>query len=109
MSSIEGQGTGRRWRTSRGDDPEGQAGSTRSLTETGLRRVDWVRLVVDHDSVSAEAVGVGYRLPASRPIPLPVAAALIAGGTPSVTRTFGDRPVDAARGHSSAGRLDAGR
>lgn len=55
---------------------------------TGLRRVDWVRLVVDHDAVRAEAVGVGYRLPAARPIPLSVAAALMAAGTPSVMRTL---------------------
>ena len=29
----------------------------------GLRRVDWVRFLVDQDAVRAEAVGVGYRLP----------------------------------------------
>ena len=109
MSSTEGQGTKRKWRTARGESLGGQAGSTRSSTETGLRRVDWVRLVVDHDSVRAEAVGVGYRLPVSRPIPLPVAAALIAGGTPLVTRTAGDLPADAAHRHSSTGRLGAGR
>jgi hypothetical protein len=61
---------------------------------TGLRRVDWIRLVVDDDTVRAEAVGVGYRLPAARPIPLAVAAALMAEGTPSVTRTVAK---DAAR------------
>jgi hypothetical protein len=55
----------------------------------GLRRVDWVRFVVAHDAVRAEAVGVGYRLPATRPIPLSVAAALLAQGTPSITRTVG--------------------
>jgi hypothetical protein len=55
----------------------------------GLRRVDWVRFVVDHDAVRAEAVGVGYRLPSTRPIPLSVAAALLAQGTPSITRTVG--------------------
>jgi hypothetical protein len=55
----------------------------------GLRRVDWVRFVVDHDAVRAEAVGVGYRLPTTRPIPLSVAAALLAQGTPSITRTVG--------------------
>ena len=54
----------------------------------GLRRVDWVRLVVDDEAVRAEAVGVGYRLPVARPIPLSVAAALRAQGTPSVTRRF---------------------
>ncbi len=56
----------------------------------GLRRVDWVRFVVDHDAVRAEAVGVGYRLPVARPISLSVAAALLAQGTPSVTRKIGD-------------------
>jgi hypothetical protein len=55
----------------------------------GLRRVDWVRFVVDHDAVRAEAVGVGYRLPTARPISLSVAAALLAQGTPSVTRNEG--------------------
>ena len=109
MSSTEGQDTKRSWRTARGGSPAGQARSTRSLTETGLRRVDWVRLVVDDDSVRAEAVGVGYRLPTSRPIPLPVAAALIAGGTPSVTRTVDDRPAAPSHGHNSTGHVDTGR
>ena len=58
---------------------------------TGLRRVDWVRLVVERHTVRAEAVGVGYRLPVTRSIPLSVAAALVAAGIPSVTRRVGDR------------------
>jgi hypothetical protein len=106
MSSTEGQGTKQRWRIGKDAGP---VGATRSLTETGLRRVDWVRLVVDRDSVRAEAVGVGYRLPTSRPIPLPVAAALIAGGTPSVTRTVGERPLKTAPRHRVSRRMDAGR
>jgi hypothetical protein len=57
---------------------------------TGLRRVDWVRFLVDQDAVRAEAVGVGYRLPVALPIPLTVATALVARGTPSVTRTLDD-------------------
>ena len=59
----------------------------------GLRRVDWVRFVVENDAVRAEAVGVGYRLPADRPIPLSVAAELLAQGTPSVTRRLGTANV----------------
>jgi hypothetical protein len=59
----------------------------------GLRRVDWVRFVVEHDAVRAEAVGVGYRLPAARPIPLSVAAELLAQGTPSITRRLGTANV----------------
>lgn len=59
--------------------------------QTGLRRVDWIRLVVDDSRVGdrvvgAEAVGVGFRLPASCPISLSVAAELIASGVPCVTR-----------------------
>jgi hypothetical protein len=57
---------------------------------TGLRRVDWVRFLVDPDAVRAEAVGVGYRLPVARPIPLSLATALVAQGTPLVTQTLDD-------------------
>jgi hypothetical protein len=69
----------------------------------GLRRVDWVRFVVDHEAVRAEAVGVGYRLPVARPIPLSVAAALLAQGTPSVTRRLGDEHVAGPSNSSSGG------
>jgi hypothetical protein len=64
-------------------------GSQDSQGAAGLRRVDFVRFVVDHDEVRAEAVGVGYRLPTTRPIPLSVVAALLSHGTPSTTRTVG--------------------
>ena len=70
----------------------------------GLRRVDWVRFVVDHDAVRAEAVGVGYRLPATRPIPLSLAAALIADGTPSVTRRLDAGTVARGSGTGNVGR-----
>ena len=65
---------------------------------TGLRRVDWVRLVVEHRTVRAEAIGVGYRLPVTCSIPLSVAAALVAGGIPSVTRRVGDGPDSSGTG-----------
>jgi hypothetical protein len=64
-------------------------GSQGNQGAAGLRRVDFVRFVVDHDEVRAEAVGVGYRLPTTRRIPLSVAAALLSHGTPSITRTVG--------------------
>lgn len=51
----------------------------------GLRRVDWVRLTVDEREVRAEVIGVGFRLPVVRPIPLSIAGELIASGTPCVT------------------------
>ncbi|HEY3941147.1 MAG TPA: hypothetical protein VGL60_01570 [Acidimicrobiales bacterium] len=66
---------------------------------TGLRRVDWIRVVVDHHEVHAEAVGVGHRLPATCPIPLSTAAALIAEGIPSITQRVARSP----RGHLAVG------
>ena len=64
-----------------------------AANRAGLRRVDWVRLSVDrsHSQVLAEAMGVGYRLPVARPVPLSVAADLIASGTPGVIRHLDDR------------------
>jgi hypothetical protein len=52
----------------------------------GLRRVDWVRLFCDRDVMTAEAFGVGYRLPVKCPITLDTAAQLIASGIPYVRR-----------------------
>jgi hypothetical protein len=52
----------------------------------GLRRVDWVRLLFDRGQVRAEAVGVGFRLPVTRPITLVTASRLIEAGTPCVRR-----------------------
>jgi hypothetical protein len=69
----------------------------------GLRRVDWVRFVVDDEAVRAEAVGVGYRLPVVRPIPLSVAAALLAQGTPSVTKRLDTG--DGGAGHRISSRI----
>jgi hypothetical protein len=55
--------------------------------EVGLRRVDWIRLVVSDDRFAgAEAIGVGSRLPITRSIPISVAKDLIASGTPYVIR-----------------------
>ncbi len=53
---------------------------------TGLRRVDWVRVVVGEDGPRAEAVGVRHRTPTSAPITLLAAAQLVAGGAPLVFR-----------------------
>jgi hypothetical protein len=57
----------------------------------GLRRVDWIRLLVNGDAVGAEAVGVGFRLPATCPISISVAARLIESGVPHVTRHLATR------------------
>ena len=64
-----------------------------AANRAGLRRVDWVRLSVDdtHVPVRAEVMGVGHRLPVVCPVPLSVAADLIAAGTPSVVRRLDAR------------------
>jgi hypothetical protein len=54
------------------------------LSRTGLRRIDWVRLTLEPELVRAEIIGVGFRLPVNCPIPLSLAADLIASGTPYV-------------------------
>ena len=52
----------------------------------GLRRVDWVRILVDEagNFLSAKVEGVGYRLPVTVPVPRQVATDLIVAGTPWV-------------------------
>ena len=69
----------------------GFAGPVSAAALVGLRRVDWVRLLVDDDHVGAEAVGVGFRLPTTCPISMSVAARLIESGVPHVTRHLGTR------------------
>jgi hypothetical protein len=67
------------------------SGSVSAAALVGLRRVDWVRLLVDDDHVGAEAVGVGFRLPTTCPISMAVAARLIESGVPHVTCHLGTR------------------
>ena len=52
----------------------------------GMRRVDWVRIAVSDDALTAEAVGVSNRLPTVRPIPLATALSLTEAGVPAVFR-----------------------
>ncbi|HEX4082600.1 MAG TPA: hypothetical protein VHX40_06500 [Acidimicrobiales bacterium] len=57
-----------------------------------LRRVEWVRVTVEGRSVRAEAIGVGYRLPATCRISMAMAADLARQGVPlSVWTIDGDR------------------
>jgi len=77
--------------------------SSGTASRAGLRRVDWVRLVVDHGHVQAEAVGIGFRLPVTRPITLSLAATLIASGIPHVSCYFDDRAAEDQRSDCSAG------
>lgn len=53
-------------------------------TATAMRRIDYVRLFVGDGGTRAEVVGVGFRLPVSRPVPLSYASKLISEGMPSV-------------------------
>jgi hypothetical protein len=52
----------------------------------GMRRVDWVRIAVSDDALTAEAVGVSNRLPTVRAIPLSTALSLTEAGIPAVFR-----------------------
>jgi hypothetical protein len=53
---------------------------------TGLRRVDWIRVLLGADGPRAEAVGIRHRVPAATPITLAVATRLVADGAPLVVR-----------------------
>jgi hypothetical protein len=70
-----------------GESRERAASASDATARTGLRRVDWVRLVEDGGRYQAEVVGVGFRLPVTCPISLALAAELIASGVPHVTRS----------------------
>jgi hypothetical protein len=51
---------------------------------TGLRHLQWVRVVVNGEATRAEAVGIGHRHPRTVPITLALAARLVGNGTPVV-------------------------
>jgi hypothetical protein len=61
-----------------------------------MRRVDFVRIAVGDDRLTAEAVGVSNRLPAVRPISLADAVSLSEAGIPTVVRDHRSRRRPAA-------------
>ena len=63
-----------------------------------MRRVSWVRIVVDGDGAHCEVLGVGHRLPSARRVSLDTALSLAASGVPTVVRS-----VDAAAEQALAG------
>lgn len=65
----------------------GSPKTTTSTPETGMRRVSWVRIVVDDHGAHCEVHGVGHRLPNAHPVSLETALALAAGGVPTVVRS----------------------
>lgn len=52
-----------------------------------MRRVSWVRIVVDDQGPHCEVLGVGHRLPNRRRVSLDTALALSASGVPTVVRS----------------------
>jgi hypothetical protein len=52
-----------------------------------MRRVSWVRIVVDADGTHCEVLGVGHRLPTVRRVSLETALGLAASGVPTVVRS----------------------
>ena len=52
-----------------------------------MRRVSWVRIVLDDDGAHCEVMGIGHRLPNTRPVSLETALALAASGVPTVVRS----------------------
>ena len=51
-----------------------------------MRRVSWVRIVIDEHGAHGEVLGVGHRLPNVRRVSLDTALALAASGVPTVVR-----------------------
>ena len=67
-----------------------KAAATPTVTasvDTGMRRVSWVRIVLDDHGPRCQVLGVGHRLPNARPISLDTALALAAAGVPTVVRS----------------------
>ena len=54
-----------------------------------MRRVSWVRIVVDDGGAHCEVLGVGHRLPSVRRVSLDTALSLAASGVPTVVRSAG--------------------
>ena len=70
-----------------GTPKAGTPQSPAAPVETGMRRVSWVRIVLDDHGPRCQVLGVGHRLPNARPISLDTALALAAAGVPTVVRS----------------------
>ena len=64
-----------------------------------MRRVSWVRIVVDGHGAHCEVVGVGHRLPTVRRVSLDTALGLAASGVPTVVRSAGAASEQALASH----------
>lgn len=54
----------------------------RTADRMGMKRVSWVRVVLDGDDCRAEVHGLGHRLPRTLRVPLATASALVGEGVP---------------------------
>ncbi len=52
-----------------------------------MRRVSWVRILVNEHGARCEVHGVGHRFPSVRPVSLGTALALAGRGIPTVVRS----------------------
>ena len=68
------------------------------MVQTGMRRVSWVRIVLDDGGAHCEVLGVGHRLPNVRRVSLDTALALAASGVPTVVRSADRAPQALATG-----------
>ncbi len=59
----------------------------KSAVATGMRRVSWVRIVLDDQGAHCAVFGVGHRLPSTLCVSLETALALAASGVPTVVRS----------------------
>jgi hypothetical protein len=62
-------------------------GRPKPAPATGLRRVSWVRIVLDDQGAHCDVFGVGHRLPSAHRVSLETALALSASGVPTVVRS----------------------
>ena len=54
----------------------------RVANQLGMRRIGWIRVVVDGTGPHAEVTGIGHRLPRTAAVPMAVAASLAKDGVP---------------------------
>ncbi len=58
-----------------------------AAVETGMRRVSWVRILLDEGGAHCEVHGVGHRFPSVHQVSLETALALATRGVPTVVRS----------------------
>ncbi|MDP9386608.1 MAG: hypothetical protein M3Q48_01430 [Actinomycetota bacterium] len=85
--------------------PHRSTGSAARLPQLGLRRVGWVRVVLDADGPRCQVVGTSFRLPVVRDVPVRTAAALLAAGVPGVVRS----PVPGTRDSDALALVERAR